>query len=437
MLRSLYSGISGLHAHQQMMDVTGNNIANVNTVGYKASVVEFQDTLSQMLGAAGAPQNGQGGTNPAQVGLGVKNGGITANFAQGSQETTGRSGDMMIQGDGFFIARQGAEMMYTRAGQFTFDANGLLVNATGQPVQGWTAKDGVVNAAGKPDDIRMPLGSTIPPKATSSITLKGNLSSDLTPDSNNPTNTGSGLPTDPAPNGYETTIPVKVYDSQGATHTITAKFHRSALDNTSDPKTSEWLVDFTDDAGTAVGTEQTLDFQNGLPWDTANSKSLASLSIGTDPNDSTKPLYKVDIGDITSYSGLSDARVFDTDGQAPGALTSVSYSVSDTGQIIGVYSNGLKETLGQVAMATFKNVNGLEKVGDSEFRSTVNSGYAQVGTPGSAGMGSVVSGALEMSNVDLAQEFTNLVIAQRGFQANSKVITTSDEILQDLVSMKR
>jgi flagellar hook protein FlgE len=439
MLRSLYSGISGLHAHQQMMDVTGNNIANVNTVGYKASVVEFQDTLSQMLGSAGAPQNGQGGTNPAQVGLGVRNAGITANFAQGSQETTGRSGDMMIQGDGFFITRQGNEMMYTRAGQFTFDSNGLLVNATGQPVQGWTASNGVVNPAGKPDDIRMPLGSTIPPAATTKITLKGNLSSDVTPDPNNPTNTGSGLPTDPAPNGYETTIPIKVYDSQGGAHTITAKFHREALDDTSTPKTSKWAVDFTDDAGNAIGTEQELDFQDGKPWDTTNSKNLLTMGIGTDPTDpsGTKPLYTVDLTDVTSYSGLSDARVFDTDGQTAGALTSVSYSVSDTGQIIGVYSNGLKETLGQVAMATFKNVDGLEKVGDSEFRSTVNSGYAQVGTPGSAGMGSVVNGALEMSNVDLAQEFTNLVIAQRGFQANSRVITTSDEILQDLVSMKR
>jgi flagellar hook protein FlgE len=436
MLRSLYSGISGLHAHQQMMDVTGNNIANVNTVGYKASVVEFQDTLSQMLGAAGAPQNGQGGTNPAQVGLGVKGAGITANFAQGSQETTGRSGDMMIQGDGFFITRQGGEMMYTRAGQFTFDANGLLVNASGQPVQGWTAQDGVVNAAGKPDDIRMPLGSTIPPKQTSSVTLKGNLSSDVTPDANNPTNTGFGPDGGTPVTGYETTIPIKVYDSQGATHTITAKFHRTALDNTSTPKTSEWAVDFTDDKGASVGTK-TLDFQDGLPWDTGAGAALKSLAVGTDPSDATKPLYTVDVADVTSYSGLSDARVFDTDGQASGALTSVSYSVSDSGQIIGVYSNGLKETLGQVAMATFKNVNGLEKVGDSEFRSTVNSGYAQVGTPGSAGMGSVVSGALEMSNVDLAQEFTNLVIAQRGFQANSKVITTSDEILQDLVSMKR
>jgi flagellar hook protein FlgE len=129
--------------------------------------------------------------------------------------------------------------------------------------------------------------------------------------------------------------------------------------------------------------------------------------------------------------------VFDTDGQTAGALTSLSYTVSDTGQIIGVYSNGLKQVLGQIAMATFKNVNGLEKTGDSMYRSTVNSGYAQVGQPGGAGMGQVISGALEMSNVDLAQEFTNLVIAQRGFQANSRIITTSDELLQELVSMKR
>src|SRR4051794_24033895 len=171
MLRSLYSGISGLHAHQMMMDVTGNNIANVNTVGYKASTTQFQDTLSQMLGSAAAPQNGMGGANPAQVGLGVHNAGILSNWAQGSQETTGRSGDMMIQGDGFFVTRSGNEMLYTRAGSFSFDANGLLVTASGQPVQGWTAKDGVVNASAKPDDIRMPLGSTIAPKPTASITL--------------------------------------------------------------------------------------------------------------------------------------------------------------------------------------------------------------------------------------------------------------------------
>jgi flagellar hook protein FlgE len=168
----------------------------------------------------------------------------------------------------------------------------------------------------------------------------------------------------------------------------------------------------------------TMSFSDGKPTATDGKLALANG-------------YSIDVKDLTSYSGLSDARVFDTDGQSAGALTSLSYSVSDTGQIIGVYSNGLKEVLGQVAMATFKNVAGLEKVGESSYRSTVNSGYAQVGQPGSAGMGSVVSGALEMSNVDLAQEFTNLIIAQRGFQANSRVITTSDELLQELVSMKR
>jgi flagellar hook protein FlgE len=417
MLRSLYSGISGLHAHQQMMDVTGNNIANVNTVGYKASSVQFQDTLSQMLGAAGAPQNGQGGTNPAQVGLGVKNSGIISNFAQGSQETTGRSGDMMIQGDGFFVTRSGNEMMYTRAGSFTFDANGLLVSASGEPVQGWTAKDGIVNSAAKPDDIRMPLGSTIEPKATEKITLKGNLSSDAIPDPNNP------------PVGdYKTTIPVKVYDSQGATHTVTAELTRSANVNTT-PSSSTWDIQLMDDSTPPVAipsSSGSLVFDKGLP--TATSAPDGIMTIGD---------YKVDVSDITSYSGLTDGRVFDTDGQAAGALTSLSYSVSDTGQIVGVYSNGRKEVLGQVAMATFKNPTGLERVGDSSFRASVNSGYAQVGVPGSAGMGSVVSGALEMSNVDLAQEFTNLVIAQRGFQANSRVITTSDELLQELVSMKR
>src|SRR6185295_17006358 len=138
-------------------------------------------------------------------------------------------------------------------------------------------------------------------------------------------------------------------------------------------------------------------------------------SLNADGRTVTFGNYTVDVNDITSYSGITDSRVFDTDGQAAGALTSLSYTVNNTGQIIGVYSNGLKQVLGQVAMATFKNANGLEKVGNSMYRSTVNSGYAQVGTPASAGMGQVISGALEMSNVDLAQEFTNLVIAQRGF----------------------
>ncbi|WP_433792354.1 flagellar hook protein FlgE [Actinoplanes sp. CA-252034] len=445
MLRSLYSGISGLNAHQRMIDVTGNNIANVNTTGYKSSQVQFNDTLSQMMGAGGSPQDGMAGTNPAQVGLGVRVGGITANFSQGSAQTTGKSGDMMIQGDGFFITRSGNESLYTRAGSFFFDANGVLATSTGEPVQGWTAVDGKVNSAAKPGDIRMPLGATIPPERTTTMTLKGNLSSDNIPDVNDKDNYGVEDPSDPvARPGYITTIPVKVFDEQGGTHTVTAKFTRTAMDNTQDPPISTWRVQLLgEDDGDPltplplVGPSVDVQFQNGKPVidNTAPEDDplniLKTISVGANPP------YTVDLSDVTSYSGNTDARVFDTDGQTAGALTSLSYTVSDSGEIIGVYSNGLKQTLGQVAMATFKNVNGLEKVGNSLFRTTVNSGYAQVGEPGSAGMGQVISGALEMSNVDLAQEFTNLVVAQRGFQANSRIITTSDEILQELVSMKR
>jgi len=409
MLRSLYSGISGLHAHQQMMDVTGNNIANVNTAGFKSQQVQFKDTLSQMVGAAGSPQNGQAGTNPAQVGLGVRVGGISQNFTQGSAQTTGKSGDMMIQGDGFFMTRSGAEVLYTRAGSFSVDANGTLTSTSGEPVQGWTGVNGVVNASGKPGDIRIPLGDTIPPKATTMINLKGNLSSDDIPDQNNPTNSGTN---------YTTDMPVKVFDEQGNTQTVTATWLRTS--NTPSPSASTWTVTMSD------GTSTSVDFVNGKPV------APTALALGNAPNG-----YTVDIADVTSYSGLSDARVFQTDGQTAGALTSLAFTVSESGEIVGVYNNGLKQVLGQVSMATFANPEGLEKVGNSMWRSTVNSGYAQVGQPGSAGMGDVISGALEMSNVDLAQEFTNLVVAQRGFQANSKIITTSDELLQELVNMKR
>jgi flagellar hook protein FlgE len=372
------------------------------------------------------------GTNPAQVGLGVRVAGITANFSQGSAQTTGKSGDMMIQGDGFFVTRSGNEILYTRAGSFNFDANGTLVTSTGEPVQGWTAKDGLVNASAKPDDIRMPLGATIPAEPTKTITLKGNLSSDDVPDPNFPLNSGVN---------YKTTIPIKVYDQTGATKTVVAEFSRTANPPVPAPPalpTSEWAIKLQEpdpaNPGQMIdiaGAQATLSFSGGRPVITPNTGDFSEaglLEIGG---------YGVDVTDMTAYSGLSDARVFSTDGQTAGALTSLSYTVSDTGEIIGVYSNGLKQTLGQVAMATFKNVNGLEKVGNSQYRTTVNSGYAQVGQPGSAGMGQVISGALEMSNVDLAQEFTNLVVAQRGFQATSRVITTSDEILQELVNMKR
>ncbi|MDT5043288.1 MAG: flagellar hook protein FlgE [Actinoplanes sp.] len=398
MLRSLFSGISGLRAHQQMMDVTGNNIANVNTVGYKTSQVEFQDTLSQMVSAAGAPQNGAGGTNPAQVGLGVRTASINANFSQGAAETTGKSSDLMIQGDGFFVVKSGGEELYTRAGSFTFDANGTLTTPNGQTVQGWPGANGVVNTSNVPGDIKLPIGVTLSPSVTTNITMTGNFSNE------------AAYPGDPAGSvtGATQQMSVKVYDANGAATPMVATFTKSAIDT--------WDMVLPDGSSTPIVF--------------ANGKGPASVTAGVAPN-----TYTIDTHDLTQYSGITSAHVSNSDGSASGVLS--AYTVSNTGQIVGVFSNGLKETLGQVALANFNNVNGLEKIGDSMFRNTVNSGLAQVGPAGSQGLGLITAGALEMSNVDLAQEFTNLVIAQRGFQANSRVITTSDEILQELVNLKR
>ena len=398
MLRSLFSGISGLRAHQQMMDVTGNNIANVNTTGYKSSQTVFQDTLSQMVNAAGAPQNQAGGTNPAQVGLGVRLASINANFGQGAAQTTGKSSDMMIQGDGFFVVKSGGEALYTRAGSFTFDANGSLTTPNGQIVQGWSADGtGNVNTAGAPGDIKLPIGISLAPEETTGFTLTGNLSFEA------PQNTAVAPARTP---GSFKVIPIPVIDQNGASEVLEVTLTKTGP--------NQWA------ATTPAGNPPVpITFTNGKP----------------NTNTITIDGYDVDITDVTYYSGNTEARVSASDGAAAGILS--SYTVSNTGQIVGVFSNGLKQTLGQLALANFNNVNGLEKIGDSMFRSTVNSGLAQVGAAGAGGLGLITSGALEMSNVDLAQEFTNLVIAQRGFQANSRIITTSDEILQELVNLKR
>ena len=403
MLRSLFSGISGLRAHQQMMDVTGNNIANVNTTGYKSSQTVFQDTLSQMVNAAGAPQNGAGGTNPAQVGLGVRTASINANFNQGAAQTTGKSGDMMIQGDGFFMVKSGGEELFTRAGSFTFDANGSLTTPNGQIVQGWSADlKGAVNTAGAPGNIKLPIGISLSPVQTTAFTLTGNLSYEA-------------LVNDVK------VIPIPTIDKDGASGTLNVTLTKTDADT--------WQMTMPDDPINGPVTPFDVNFVGG------RAQSGVNDSAGNDTGEITMGGYTINLKDVTNYSGSTEARVSASDGSAAGLLS--SYTVSNTGQIVGVFSNGLKQTLGQLALANFNNVNGLEKIGDSMFRSTVNSGLAQVGAAGSAGLGLITNGALEMSNVDLAQEFTNLVIAQRGFQANSRIITTSDEILQELVNLKR
>ncbi|MGV8968430.1 MAG: flagellar hook protein FlgE [Cellulomonas sp.] len=394
MLRSLFSGISGLKAHQTMLDVAGNNIANVNTTGFKASQTQFQDTLSQVLNNASAAIPGVGGTNPAQVGLGVRVAGITTNFSQGAAQLTNRSTDMMINGDGFFTVRSGAESFYTRAGSFNFDSLGQLVTADGALVQGWAATNGVVDVNGPLTDLVLPIGTLMSAKATAGADFVGNLPSDAV--------TGTNL-----------TKTIDVYDELGNSRSLALTFTNTA---------GAWSVAATD--GTVAGTVAS----QPMVFDLLTGALTSPLSLPVGP-------VAVDLSALTGFAGLSTVEAVNQDGQEAGNLQ--SFALSPDGTLMGSFSNGLKQAIGQLALATFTNPTGLEKAGGSMYRTTVSSGIAQVGTAGTGGRGKLAGGSLEMSNVDLSAEFTNLIIAQRGFQANSRVITTSDELLQELVNLKR
>jgi len=392
MLRSLFSGISGLKAHQTMLDVAGNNIANVNTTGFKSSQTQFQDTLSQVLNNASAATVGVGGTNPAQVGLGVRVAGITTNFSQGAAQLTNRSTDMMINGDGFFTVRSGAESFYTRAGSFNFDSLGQLVTADGALVQGWAATNGAVDINGPLTDLVLPIGTLMGAKATAGAKFIGNLPSDAV--------TGTTL-----------TKTIDVFDGLGNARALALTFTNTA---------GAWSVAATD--GTAIVAATPL----GFDLLTGALTSPLSLPVGA---------VTVDLSTVTGFAGLSTVEAINQDGQEAGNLQ--SFALSPDGTLMGSFSNGLKQAIGQLSLATFTNPTGLEKAGGSMYRTTVSSGIAQVGTAGTGGRGKLAGGSLEMSNVDLSAEFTNLIIAQRGFQANSRVITTSDELLQELVNLKR
>jgi flagellar hook protein FlgE len=423
MLRSMFSAISGLRAHQTKMDVTGNNIANVNTVGFKGSQTVFQDTLSQVIRAGGAPAADRGGTNPAQVGLGVKVAATTTNWTQGATQSTGRSTDFMIEGDGFFVTRgSGGEQLFTRAGSFDFDGAGKLVTPDGSVLQGWMADaNGVVNPNGPIGDLSVPYGQIVAPKASAGGVIDGNLPSEA--------------PITVPPSWLQTGI--TMYDSQGVAQKVFYNLTRTAANT--------WTVEVRHDNGDVLQTVTGVQFDTAGNLDTAASGLPASgLLPSFNPNTDVVPAGKypswnngvqIDISGLTQYGGSNTLGAPEQDGYALGSLQ--SFQLGADGTIMGIYSNELRQPIGRLSLASFNNPGGLEKAGNSSFRVGVNSGVAQIGTAGIGGRGELVSGALEMSNVDLAEEFTGLIVAQRGFQANSRVITSSDEILQDLVNLKR
>ncbi|WP_413451432.1 flagellar hook protein FlgE [Georgenia phoenicis] len=410
MLRSLFSGISSLRSHQTMLDVTGNNIANANTTGFKASQTRFEDTLSQMLMAPGAPQGQAGGTNPAQVGLGVRVAGISTNFTPGAAQQTGRSLDMMIDGDGFFVVNVAGEQLYTRAGAFTLDALGRLVTSSGAQVMGWAAdENGVVNPNGPLTNLSVPVTTTMGARATGNVTFTGNLPSDGKVA--NPTAT---------PPVEATTLlrSIDVFSANGTATSLDVRFTLA-----SNTPGATWDVEISDGA-TVLGTGSVAFTATGA----LQNATLPNITVEGAP-------ITLDMDGLTGYAALTTVEAASQDGQGAGVLQ--TFSMNSDGTLMGSFSNGLKRAIGMVAVGNFANAEGLEKVGGSMLRATVNSGDAQIGAAGDGGRGGLTGGALEMSNVDLSQEFTNLIIAQRGFQAGSRIITTSDELLQELVNLKR
>jgi flagellar hook protein FlgE len=412
-LRSMFSAISGLRGHQIMMDVIGNNIANVNTVGFKSGRVNFQDILSQTLHGATAPSGGLGSINPAQIGLGMTVAGIDVLQTQGNLQSTGKTTDMAIQGDGFFIESDGASTYFTRDGAFDIALDGSLANpASGMKVQGWQADTaGNIDITQPITNITIPIGQRTTALATSKVTLNGNLDAGAA--------VGATVPTT-----------MTVFDSLGISHSVKVTFTKT------DANAWSWAA--TKDAAD-LGIAISPDVPAGVNAGTLSytSGGVFSVSKGTlsftfpDGATATTPLS--DFSQMTQFSGTSQPAG-QTNGFTSGTL--VTFAVGNAGQLSGVYSNGQTQVLGQIALAGFLNSAGLMRAGQNNFAATSASGAAQVGTAGTGGHGTVTTGALEMSNVDLATQFTGMITAERGFQANGRVITTSDEMLQELVNLK-
>jgi len=412
MIRSMFSAVSGLRAHRTMLDVVGNNIANSSTAGFKSSSTVFEDVLSETVRTvgAGAEDGSTGGTNPSQIGLGVAVSRISTNFSQGALQATGRQLDFAIRGDGFFVAEGGGDRSYTRAGSMSLDAQGRLVTAGGDFVQGWTADaSGVVDSNTVVGQISVPIGTTAPPVATSTIDLAGNLPAD-------------------AQIGDSFVSGVQVFNSLGDTEMLGLNFEKTAG--------NQWTVTATDGSGTAVAlTDNVLTFDaNGQL--TVPADGGIDLAAGAIPGfDAMTVNINSGIGNVTQFGELSTLAVADQNGYGAGILQSIS--MSQEGMLVGSFSNGVNRPLAQLAIANFTNPEGLEKTGSSMFSATINSGAPQLSVAGNGGRGLISSGTLEMSNVDLAEEFVTLITAQRGFQANSRVVTSSDEVLNDIVNLKR
>lgn len=556
MMRSMFSGVSGMRNFQYELDVIGNNISNVNTVGFKGSRVTFQTALLQTLKAARAPQNNVGGTNPIQIGLGSQLATVDKVMTQGSFQNTGRKLDLAIQGDGFFVLSDGQGYYYTRAGALDVDMNGTLIHSsTGMKVQGWIAIQDPTTGQRYIDtnqpigDIVISAGMTMPANATTLARMQGNLNSTsgimpfamTVTDDNGQQHTvrfvfsktnddfarqngpftenqsytwraydennnllgesyivvnrfgrvvDSGLSEVVVAPGASISIPssgeLRFYESDSPSNFVTAKFESpryvtavEVYDTLGNPYSlyiefirlgqfedmrNAWIwrvytasgepITYIDANGqTSYNTTPyvggVVDFNEsgrlstlyGITWDEdtqtfqVSDSELRTIQFDASHMGDGTVTINLDLTALTQFAGANSAAFTYQNGNALGTLQ--SFAINEAGQIIGTFSNGLTDLLGQVALAIFNNPAGLTEIGNSLYVPSANSGLAQIGAAGTGGRGTLIPGALEMSNVDLAEEFTKMIIAQRGFQANARVITTADTILGELVALRR
>ncbi len=467
MMRSLYAGVSGMQNHQTRMDVIGNNVANVSTTGFKRGRVNFQDMISQQLSGAAKPNEEKGGVNPKEVGLGMSVASIDTIFNQGNLQSTGVATDIAIQGNGFFILKNGDETFYSRAGTFGVDENGTLVNpANGLRVQGWMARElngeMVLNTAGTPEDLIIPVGQKDPAKATTNVDFACNLNK------NTPLIREGASDSDIAKATWGTET--KIYDSFGNEHLLSVSFTRiPETDNqwratvTVDPEnnfetetriglgTTNGMSNYFDVTFDNFGRlQRVVDSSTQLSNEEGEIQLQCSFTVpGANPETNengelvaARQVMNINLGTIgsmkntiTQSASSSSTKAFYQDGYKMGYLD--NFKIDASGIITGVYSNGTTRTIGQIGMASFTNQGGLEKAGDNTYVASNNSGLANISTSGVAGKGSLLAGALEMSNVDLTEQMTDMIVTQRGFQANSKTIQTSDTLLETVLSLKR
>ena len=449
MMRAIFSGVSGLRAHQEKMDVIGNNIANVNTTGYKASRVTFSDVFSQTLSSAtGADSTtGRGGSNAKQVGLGAQVASIDTLMTRGSTESTGNSTDLAINGNGFFIVRNGTtgSYMFTRAGNFSIDENGNLTTSDGMNVYGWQDYGGTKQSDGS---YKFDTNKTVEPiniysdsynknkkiiaaEATENASFSGSLDSSEEPVGTSDNDIGTTTPEAQ----YSTTM--TVYDSLGNKHDVKINFTKCYVDTTdADNPVTTWYWsagDASDASASDASGYLKFDSKGNLITDDADYSATPTINIIPDSSTGASSMnVKLDFSDLTTTSKDSSVQTSEVDGCSSGTLEDIS--IDSNGIIMGVYSNGKSQPLGMIGLAQFDNASGLERVGTNYYVTSSNSGDF---TNGVAANGSLSSGSLEMSNVDLSNEFSQMIITQRGYQANSRIITTADEMLQTIIDMKR